>query len=114
MAEGQDPTDNTAELDPDRDCNYFTDSYAIQKFEAISSCKDNCKGGKLKTRLSVIWSDLVCLTEASSFHFPLSLTFFGCYYVCYYVDVDWYLLILPHREYVKKIAKMNRILLVWI
>ena len=54
VAEGQDPTDNTAELDPDRDCNYFTDSYAIQKFEAISSCKDNCKGGKLKTRLSVI------------------------------------------------------------
>ena len=51
MAEGQDPTDITSELDPDRDCDYFTftinGTKAIQKFEALSSCKDNCKGGKL-------------------------------------------------------------------
>ncbi len=59
MAEGQDPLDPSSELDPDRECPYlyidpetnypvFTEDFdfILQKFSALSPCKNNCRGGK--------------------------------------------------------------------
>ena len=59
MAEGQDPTDITSELDPDRECPpivldqdtgdpvFTDDGFTInQRFTVLSPCKNNCRGGK--------------------------------------------------------------------
>ena len=51
MAEGQDPLNPISELDPDRECDQplfdpDTGEFIIQKFPAISPCKNNCRGGK--------------------------------------------------------------------
>ena len=57
MAEGQDPTDITSELDPDRECDPVdvdpnTGMTVFQRFTVLAPCKNNCRGGKIFTYIS--------------------------------------------------------------
>merc|ERR1712079_991940 len=49
VAESQDPSDFTSELDPDRECDWFifdpvTSEGFSQRFSSLQSCKNNCRG----------------------------------------------------------------------
>ena len=46
VAEGEDPTDPLSELDPERNCSFYNEDGQRQKFAALATCKDNCRGGK--------------------------------------------------------------------
>ena len=52
VAEGQDPSDFTSELDPDRECDPIifdpvTFEIVLQSFISLAPCKNNCRGGIL-------------------------------------------------------------------
>ena len=40
VAEGQDPYDPQAEIDPDKECGFFERS----NIQILAPCKDNCRG----------------------------------------------------------------------
>ena len=51
VAEGQDPSDFTSELDPDRECDPIifdpvTFEVILQSFTSLPPCKNNCRGGE--------------------------------------------------------------------